>query len=660
MPRVNDAIPLARTSRRTFLATAALSAAAVGGPPAWPAPRPATAAQVPHSQITTVSEHVLVYHGPINVGIIRQEDRALVIDCGDASVRDALQQLGITQVEQLLFTHYHRDQSCGAAEIADGAATGVPAAERDLFANPAEYWNDDRQLDRVYQSFRPDHLTPTEPLAVARTLADGDRVEFGPASIRVLSTPGHTDGSISFLVEADGRRTVFSGDCLAGPGQLWDLWSLQRGFAHGGQEIGGYHGFLGDRWRLADSLRKIRAARPDLLVPAHGVLMEDPDSAIDSVLAELERCYENYVSISALRHYFPQLFADYAGRPGQMPIRPGEPPPACLHHFGTTWILVSRTGHALVMDVGSPAVVDQLQQLLRDGKIRHIDGLWVTHDHFDHTDGIVAFQQAFDCPCYTDAMLADVLVRPTAWRLPCLAPEAIRVDHPLRDGQQWAWHEFTLTACHFPGQTLYHSGLLAAADDLRLLFVGDSHTMSGLDDYCAYNRNWLGRDVGFHRCLTLIEQLKPTHMFNCHVDDAFTFTAEEIQFMREKLDQREQLFGQLVPWDHANFGTDPLWVRTDPYRQSARPGDTVHAQVVITNHAAQPVRASCRAVLPTTLGGGATDWVEQDLPAKAERAGRLSFSVPASAAPGRHVVPVDVRYHDRSLPRFSELLVDVV
>lgn len=659
MTHSHDAIRVAGTSRRAFLKTGIASAAALSCPAAWRAARPASAADPAPGTITKVSDHLLVYHGPINVGIVRDGDRALLIDCGDESVRDALRESGITRVEQLLLTHYHRDQSCGAASLPKPVAIGVSADERELCENPAKYWNDDGQLYRAYASFRPDHLTPAESLPVSRTLADGDSFSFGPATIRVVATPGHTDGSLSFLVEADGRRTVFSGDCLAGPGKLWDVYSLQRGFAEGGQEIGGYHGFMGDRWRLAESLRKIKSFEPDLLVPSHGVVMDDPAGAVDALLAALESCYENYVSISALRHYFPRLFTDYEGRPGQMPIRPGIKPPSCLRHFGTTWILVSASGGAFVMDVGSPDIVERLKKMLTDGEIKQVEGLWVTHYHFDHTDGILAFQQAFDCPCYTDALLADVLTRPAAWRLPCLAPETIRVHQPMRDGESWQWHEFTMTSHHFPGQSLYHSGLLAAAADLRMFFVGDSHTMSGLDDYCAHNRNWLGRGVGFQHCLTRIEQLTPTHMFNCHVDDAFTFTPDEIQFMRAKLDEREQMFGRLVAWDHANFGTDPLWVRTDPYRQSTRPGNTVHVNVVITNHSAQLAHYACRAVLPAAIGGIATDWLETDVPPKKEQACELSFSLPANIQSGRHVVPIDIRTPDRSLPRFSEMIVDV-
>ncbi len=197
-------------------------------------------------------------------------------------------------MEQLLFTHYHRDQLCGATQFPHTAAIGAPAAERDLLANPGPRMERRQPTLSRLPVVRPDHLTPTEPLRVARALGMAiDRV-------RARHHPGdgdarHTDGSLSFLVEADGKRTVFSGDCLAGPGKLWDIHSLQRGFAHGGQEIGGYHGFLGDRWRLAESLEKIKHLQPTLLVPSHGVLMDNPAEAIDALLAAIESCYEKYV-----------------------------------------------------------------------------------------------------------------------------------------------------------------------------------------------------------------------------------------------------------------------------------------------------------------------------------------------------------------------------
>ena len=68
----------------------------------------------------------------------------------------------------------------------------------------------------------------------------------------------------------------------------------------------------------------------------------------------------------------------------------------------------------------------------------------------------------------------------------------VHVDRRTRHGESWQWHEFTVTAYHLPGQTLYHGGLLIEGRGHRILFCGDSFTMAGIDDYCAGNRNWLG------------------------------------------------------------------------------------------------------------------------------------------------------------------------
>ncbi len=609
-------------------------------------------------RITRLSEHLLIYHGPVQVGVIRDRDRAWLIDCGDEQVAQVLQGAGVGVIERVLVTHYHRDQHCGAGHLPGTPAISVPREERALVEQPLDYWRDDQNLYRVYRSFRPDHLTPTRPTVVQSELVPGQILQFGPARIAVLNTPGHTDGSLSFLVDVDGQRVLFCGDLMAGEGQLWDLYSLQKGFEQGGAQVGGYHGFLGDRWQLAESLKSVRHCEPGMIVPSHGPPIAHPGPAIESLEARLDSCYENYVSISALRHYFPKLFTAYDGRPGQMPLRAGTEPPPCLRHFGTTWMLVSRTGAAWVMDVGSQAIVQRIEKMLAEGEIRSVDGLWVTHYHFDHTDGIPLFQQQFDCPCVTDQRLADVLVQPAAWRLPCLAAEPIRVDRKMADGQSWQWQEFKLTSYYYPGQTLYHAAMLVEQGDLRMLFVGDSHTPGGLDDYCAHNRNLLGRGVGFQYCLDLLEKLQPTHLFNCHVDDAFTFTADEIATMRKQLDARERMINELAPWPHANFATDPCWVRIAPYRQVLKPAQIARCEAVITNHAPAALDFACRAQWPSEAGQG-TAWSSGQAPAKTELRLPLTFTVPANTPVGRVVVPIDVQIGQWRLNQFTECIIDV-
>lgn len=616
-------------------------------------------------ELTRVSEHLLVYHGPINVGILRDGVKALLIDCGDASVAESLKRLGVTTVDQLLFTHHHRDQACGAHALASaGTRIWVPAAERACFDRVADYWQAPKSRWHLYNQ-HPHHLMLAEPVRVDAVLADGQQFAWGPAKIRVLSTPGHTDGSISLLVEVDGRRVVFCGDAIYDAGQLWDLHSLQKGTV-----TTDYHGFLGARPQLKESLGRIKAAQSEMLVPSHGRIMREPAKAIDLVIERLDACYDKYVAICALRHYFPKMFVEYAGRAGHMPIRPGKSVPGCLRHFGTTWVLVSQDKSALVMDCGGEHIVKNLQQMLNKGEIRQIEGLWVTHYHDDHVDGIPAFQKAFVCPCITDRFVADVIANPLAWRLPCISPAKARVDRATCDGESWQWHEFKLTAYHLPGQTLYHSGLFVEGAGLKMFFGGDSFTMAGIDDYCMHNRDWLGHDVGFDRCIALLERLRPTHIFNCHVNDAFDFTPEECRFMRANLAERERLYGQLVPWDNVNYGLDEPWARCYPYEQKVSAGSQVTVELVVTNHSAASRKAACRAVLPRAWGtavpaamgvAGPTGpgWTITEVASKADGRLRLSFPVPPDVRPGRYVVPIDLCFEDRPLPQFTEAIVVV-
>jgi glyoxylase-like metal-dependent hydrolase (beta-lactamase superfamily II) len=54
------------------------------------------------------------------------------------------------------------------------------------------------------------------PLSVARELRDGDVLRFGRIDVDVIHTPGHSPGSVSFLLETGGERALLAGDTLWG------------------------------------------------------------------------------------------------------------------------------------------------------------------------------------------------------------------------------------------------------------------------------------------------------------------------------------------------------------------------------------------------------------------------------------------------------------
>lgn len=129
-----------------------------------------------------------------------QTKQAMVLDPG-GEVSPVLQratELGLTIV-MVLNTHGHYDHILGNAELlrATGAALAVHELDAPLLYAP--------QYDfSALLGLRRERAQPT------RLLRDGDTVEVGTLSFRVLHTPGHTPGGICLL----GHGVLFSGDTL--------------------------------------------------------------------------------------------------------------------------------------------------------------------------------------------------------------------------------------------------------------------------------------------------------------------------------------------------------------------------------------------------------------------------------------------------------------
>ena len=275
-----------------------------------------------------------------------------------------------------------------------------------------------------------------------------------------------------------------------------------------------------------------------------------------------------------------------------------EPPEMIVGHVYTSFALRSTTGAALLVDCGSGDVIEKVKEWIADGTISGVDLCWVTHYHDDHVDHLHEVPEALGCPIGTIDHMAEVIEHPERFWLPCISPNAAPVAEPRSDGESWQWHEYTLTAFHFPGQTFYHSGLLVEGNGVKLFFAGDSGSPTGVDDHCCPNRNFLGQGRGFRRCIEIWREHKPDYIFNEHQPLAFSFTDDELDYMDNMLATREGLFAAALPWPHPDFGTDEGWARCYPYEQSAKPGDSITIDVQLTNHADAPISARVEPVLP--------------------------------------------------------------
>lgn len=163
----------------------------------------------------------------------------VVVDPGpaqDGHLDRLTEELG--DVALVLLTHHHFDHAEVAAEFAARKGCGVRALDPGLCVD-------------------------------ADPLRDGERLDVDGLELRVLTTPGHTADSLSFLLPADGA--LLTGDMVLGRGTTV--------VAHPDGQLGPYF----------DSIGRMRslAAGGDVttLWPAHGPVLDDALGVLDFYLA---------------------------------------------------------------------------------------------------------------------------------------------------------------------------------------------------------------------------------------------------------------------------------------------------------------------------------------------------------------------------------------
>jgi glyoxylase-like metal-dependent hydrolase (beta-lactamase superfamily II) len=193
-----------------------------------------------------------------NTWILREPGarRSVVIDPGppDRSHLDAVaEQAG--EVGVVLLTHHHLDHSEAAKEFAERMGCGV------------------RALDPEYR-------------LGSEGLGGGDVVEVDGLELRVVSTPGHTADSLSFVLPAE--QAVLTGDTVLGRGTTV--------VAHPDGKLGAYLDSLDRLHGLAE------ANEIGTIWPGHGPVIDDALGALDYYIAHrAERLQQVEAALADLR-----------------------------------------------------------------------------------------------------------------------------------------------------------------------------------------------------------------------------------------------------------------------------------------------------------------------------------------------------------------------
>jgi len=207
--------------------------------------------------------HLLSGFPPNGINIYLVED--VLIDAGTRhSGRRIFRQLADRDVTAHALTHAHPDHQGASHEVCERFGIPYWVPEGDVAAAEDPSLIGERQPDHpVAQFFAKTMTGPAHP--VDRRLGEGDEV----AGFRVLDTPGHSAGHVSYWRESD--RVLILGDVLNNMDVLTGIPGLRLPKTF----------LTPDPDRNRESAERLGALEPKLVLFGHGAPLRDTRKFVD-------------------------------------------------------------------------------------------------------------------------------------------------------------------------------------------------------------------------------------------------------------------------------------------------------------------------------------------------------------------------------------------
>ncbi|MGW0805338.1 MBL fold metallo-hydrolase [Nonomuraea sp. NPDC002799] len=591
--------------------------------------------------------HVYVITAPAEPGA---ERTGIAIDFGSGRVLDLLGEIGVDRLTDVLMTHHHRDQAQGLARAVEaGVAVHVPPVERDLFDKVGEMWAG-RQLGNDYD-LRDDRFSLLEPVPVTGVVPEYRTARYGGVDVRVLPTPGHTPGSVTYVVGG----VAFTGDLIYAPGKVWSLAASQWSYS---ENEGPAMVVLSCELLLREPL--------DALLPSHGEPMTDPGAALGA-LSEAMRRYVDF------RRPHPWDLRGLLADPFV------QVTPHLLMNKSSqsySYVLLSESGAAMIFDFGYDMSTGLVKSTAREARrpwlaslpalrerhgVTSVEVAMPTHYHDDHVAGMPLLRDVEGTEIWAPAHIAPILAAPLHHDLPCQWFDPIPADRVLALGETVRWREYEITVHDLPGHTRYAAAYAFEVDGHRVLVTGDQQDTMGIpgerQEILNFQYKNRFRIEDYRRSAALYRRLRPDLMVSGHwrprwVDDDY------LRMLTERGEELVALHHDLLPPADLDLGADGVLCRLTPYLSSVPAGGEIVLTATVRNPWPGKAVATIEPVVPpgwrrepgsTTLrlAGGAVEQV------------RLRLG--ADLVPRRRVrLAVDLTIGGLRLGQHAEALVDVV
>jgi glyoxylase-like metal-dependent hydrolase (beta-lactamase superfamily II) len=579
-------------------------------------------------------------------------DTALLVDA--PVTPDGLKALGIKKIDAVLLTHHHRHVCAAVGKyLADKVPVRAPKASVPWLSRDGvrTYWKESLPLRNSNASYL---VVPEGFDGIDFTLEDGQKIESHGWTIQVIATPGHSRDHVAFLASG-GRKPAgaapyaFVGGALAAPGKLfapyttdWDHWT-DAGLTP-----------------TAQSLRKLAALKPAVLLPAHGPVIKE------NVIAALTKTAEAVEEVAFLKSFerftkkrlgdAPQyrfLAKEQAESNGSKPwSRVSEH----LWLTGNTYVLTSKEYAFLVVDPWDKRSADQVVKLQKERQLGKLEVVMFSHAHFDHYDGVYHLPDRDKWEVWTLDKVAPPIAEPYLYRAPFLDARPVKFDRTPKDGDTLTWREYTFRFHHLPGQTEFTMGVETVIDGKKCFFTADNFfhqdMFSGSGGWMGLNRSW---PLPYAQSAKMVLDTAPDWVLAEH-GGPFEFVAEDwrrrVQWGKACAKAADAI---CLSGNHRK-DWNPHRLHVEPVLQRAKPGATLHWTLVAEN----PLPA--KETLTVTLEGRgiiADHTWHLDVPGGKSVRREFSVRVPEKIGPRRYVFAVQGKSGEEIDESDSFLVVDV-
>ncbi|WP_152654816.1 MBL fold metallo-hydrolase [Oceanobacillus sp. CFH 90083] len=207
---------------------------------------------------------------PINCFVMEQEDGLICIDMGVGRFADYVKEIVLQTgkpLNKLMLTHAHSDHVNGVPyfkEVFPEVPVGI--SKRDSYLLKKDFRLLENEADKPIKGGFPKNLIPID-----FTFEGGEKIE----ALEVISSPGHTPGSVSFFEPE--HKVLIVGDAfqtrggIAVAGVLKWLFPFPK-MATWNNEI------------AVQSAKKLLCLQPELLAAGHGNVLVHPEEQMQAAI----------------------------------------------------------------------------------------------------------------------------------------------------------------------------------------------------------------------------------------------------------------------------------------------------------------------------------------------------------------------------------------